>query len=222
MHTLFYSPGACSMAVHIVLEEIGKPYGLQLVSTRPDAEGLKTVSEDWQKLNPKGRVPALSGVPGRIGGETDLLTEANAIMIYLARTNPDCGLLPGDPVAEARMVEWLNWLTGTVHAVSFGMFMRPHRFTDDEALHETIKNKGRKSYADNLLYIESLLADGRDWAVPGGYSLVDPYLLVFYNWARFLKLDRPALYPAWTAQARKVAARPAVARVLEAEGQPFP
>ena len=65
-HRLYYSPGACSMAVHIVLEEIGEPYDLELVSSRGRIGGEGTTSPAWMAQNPKGRVPALSGVAGRI------------------------------------------------------------------------------------------------------------------------------------------------------------
>lgn len=64
MHRLYYSPGACSMAAHIVLEEIGEPYHLELVSSRGKLGGEGTTSPAWIEQNPKGRVPALSGVPG--------------------------------------------------------------------------------------------------------------------------------------------------------------
>jgi len=68
MHRLYYSPGACSLAPHIVLEEIGKPYELELVSSSGVREGRMTATPEWKAVNPKGRVPALSGVAGHIGG----------------------------------------------------------------------------------------------------------------------------------------------------------
>src|SRR6202035_167534 len=111
MHRLYYSPGACSMAVHIVLEEIGAPYELELISSSGPREGRMTATPEWRAVNPKGRVPAVSGRPGRIGGGADLLTEAPAILAYLARTNPGAGLLPADPAGEARCLEWLNFLS---------------------------------------------------------------------------------------------------------------
>jgi acetyl esterase/lipase len=110
MHRLYYSPGSCSMAAHIVLEEIGAPYELQLISSLGATEGKMTATSDWKAVNPKGRVPALLGVPGRIGGAENLLTELHAILIFLARTHPSVGLLPTDPAGEARCIEWMNWL----------------------------------------------------------------------------------------------------------------
>jgi glutathione S-transferase len=217
MYRLYYAPGACSLAPHIVLEEIGQPYEVELVLNRP-GEGMTTTSAAWKAINPKGRVPALLGVPGRIGGAENLLTEANAIMIFLARSNPALNLLPADPAGEARCVEWMNWLTTGVHATSYAQVRRPYRFVDDKAMHPAIQAKGTQVLRENFAYIDGLLADGRDWAVPGGYSIADPYLLVFYGWGKGLKWDMAHDFPAWTRHARQVLARPAVQRVIAQEG----
>jgi glutathione S-transferase len=217
MHTLYYSPGACSLAPHIVLEEIGEPYATELVSSSGPREGKGTAAPAWKAMNPKGRVPALSGVAGSIGGGENLLTEAPAILLYLARTHPSARLLPTDPAGEARCLEWTNWLSGNVHAMSYGQIWRSHRFSVDEADFAAIKAKGEENVAGQHAYIERLLADGRDWAVPGGYTIVDPYLLVFYLWGRRIGLDMTRRHPAWTDLSSRVATRPAVRRILEKE-----
>jgi len=218
MYRLYYAPGACSLAPHIILEEIGSPYELVLVSSGPGDQGMTTFSPEWKTLNPKGRVPALLGVPGRIGGGDDLLTEANAIMIFLARTNPALGLLPADPAKEARCIEWMNWLASGVHATAWAQIRRPYRFVADQALYPAVQAKGEEALAEAFAYIDSLLADGRDWAVPGGYSVVDAYLFVFYGWGRRSGRDMAGLYPAWTRHAGTVLARPAVQRAIAQEG----
>jgi glutathione S-transferase len=71
----------------------------------------------------------------------------------------------------------------------------------------------REQYA----YIESLLGDGRDWAVPGGYTVVDPYLLVFYEWGVRIDLDMKTSYPAWRDLTQRTLQRPAVQRALANE-----
>jgi glutathione S-transferase len=215
MYRLFYSPGACSLAPHIVLEEIGAPYEAELVSAKP---GGRAQSAEWRAINPKGRVPALLGVPGRIGGAADLLTEAPAILFYLARRHAAARLLPEDAASEARCIEWTNWLSGAVHAMSYGQIWRPQRFVADVADFPAVTAKGMANVAEQYAFIERVLADGRDWAVPGGYSLVDPYLLVFFHWGERIDLAMREAYPAWTALARRTLARPAVQRVLAQEG----
>jgi glutathione S-transferase len=217
MYTFYYSPGACSLGPHIVLEEVGAPYERQVVKA-----GVATQTAEWKAVNPKGRIPALSPVRGSAGGAPDLLTEANAIMIYIARTYPEAGLIPSDPVGEARMVEWLNYLAAGVHSSIYGSIRRTGRFVEDEALFPPIQEKGRKSLREAFAYIEGLLADGRDWAVPGGYSLADIYLLVFYYFGRAPLFDMRTEFPAWAALVDKVAARPAVKRILAVEELQLP
>lgn len=214
-HKLFYSPGACSLAPHIVLEEIGKPYELERVSS----EGGQTAqSPEYLAINPKGRVPALSGVAGQIGMGDQVLTETPAILVFLARANPEAGLLPVDPAREARCLEWLNWLCNNVHAVSYGQLWRPARFTTDPSCHSAITAKGKESLVQQYAYIENQLADGRTWAVSGGYSVVDSYLMVFYYWGKLVGLNMKANYPAWTRLTQKTLERPAVQQAVGQEG----
>ncbi|WP_338929158.1 glutathione S-transferase N-terminal domain-containing protein (plasmid) [Roseomonas mucosa] len=216
MYRLFYSPGACSLAPHVVLEEVGCPYELELCSTRNGGEG--TGSSAYLSLNPKGRVPALGGVPGRSGGVEGLLTEASAILLYLGRSFPKAGLLPRDAAAEARCLEWLNWLSDTVHSMSLAQIWRPQRFVADPALFPAVQAKGHENLREQYDFIEEVLSDGRRWAIPQGYSVVDPFLLVFWRWGGKIGLDMTATFPAWTSQAAEVARRPAVWRALEQEG----
>lgn len=205
------------MAVHIVLEEIGEPYELELVSSRGHLGGVGTTSPEWKAKNPKGRVPALSGVAGRIGGAHDLLTEAQAILFYLARTHPDARLLPDDIAGQARAIEWMNWLSSNVHAMAYGQIWRPNRFVADARDYAAVQGKGQQNVREQYAYIETLLGDGRDWALPGGYSVVDPYLLVFYEWGVRIGLDMPTSYPAWRRLTEQTLVRPAVQRVLRDE-----
>jgi glutathione S-transferase len=217
MYRLYYSPGACSMAVHIVLEEIGEPYELELVSSSGSRSGSMTDTATWRAVNPKGRVPALTPVPGRVGGADNLLTEAHAILIYLGMSHPAAGLLPKEPAAFARAIEWMNWLASNVHAMTYGQIWRPTRFVADEKDVPPVQAKGRDNLVEQYRYIEQLLSDGRDWAVPGAYSVVDPYLLVFFQWGGRIGLPMRKDYPAWTRLGERVMARPAVRRVLEHE-----
>jgi glutathione S-transferase len=217
-YRLFYSPGACSLAVHIVLEEVGAPYELELVSSRGEREGSMTASAEWRAVNPKGRIPALAPVPGSAGGAPDLLTEVPAILCYLAARHPGAGLLPIEPAAVARCLEWMNWLSGNVHTMAYGQIWRAQRFSIDESAFPAIREQGRLSLAEQHDYIERLLGDGRQWAVPEGNSIVDPYLLVFYHWGQRIGFDMRSECPAWSAHTDRLLERSAVRRVLEQEG----
>lgn len=215
MHRLYYSPAACSLAVHIVLEEIGAPYETEIRSAQ-NSEG--TSAPDYLALNPKGRVPALTGVAGAAGGAPGLLTEAPAILNFLALSHPQAGLLPDDPSARARVHEWLNWLSGQVHGLGYGALWRPQRFVDDATLYPAIETRGLKTIVAGNDHIERILSDGRDWAVPGAYTIVDPFLLVFQLWGRRIGLDMQARWPTWAALSDRTLARPAVRRALDQEG----
>jgi glutathione S-transferase len=218
-HLFYYSPGTCSLAPHIILEEIGEPYELHLISASGPRDGEMTSKPEWKAINPKARVPALLGVPGRIGGADNLLTEVPAILTYLARTNPAATLLPSGPDAEARCIEWMSWLSSDVHSMAFAQIWRAQRFTTNEEGFAAVRNRGREYVFECFAYIEKLLADGRGWAIPEGYTVVDAYLLVFYYWGRCrIRLDMGTLYPAWTRLSELVAERPAVQRALKIEG----
>src|SRR5215475_9292232 len=92
---LYYMPGACSIGIHVLLEEVGKPYDLQKI----DGAKQEQYGPDFVKLNPKSKVPTLQKDDGSV------LTEFPAIATWLARKTPDKGLLPSDPDAEARVLE---------------------------------------------------------------------------------------------------------------------
>ncbi|MGQ4274039.1 glutathione S-transferase family protein [Terrihabitans sp. B22-R8] len=213
MHRLYCSPGACSLAVHIVLEEIGMPYETDIRSAR---NGEGTTTADYLALNPKGRVPALTGVPG--GAGAGLLTEAVAILMFLARSHPEAELLPADPAGEARCLEWLSWMSVDLHGIGYGQLWRPHRFVPNVALHDAVRTKGLDSIRIAHDHIDRILSDGRDWAVPGRYSIVDAYLVVFWLWGRRIGLDMDEGWPNWARLMTGVLARPAVQRALRQEG----
>lgn len=205
-HTLYYSPGACSLAPHIVLEEIGLPYSLSLAST---SDGT-TRSPSYLRLNPKGRVPVL------VSGDT-VLTEAPAILLHLAASNPTAGLLPMSTDGVARSLEWFNWLSGTVHAVAIRQVWRPESFTRDPSQHKEIIAMGHENLESAFELIEARLSS-RAWAVGSNYTTVDPYLLVFYRWGNRMGFDMRCLYRSWTQHALLVLERPAVERALVQEG----
>ena len=209
-YQLSYSPGACSLAPHIVLEDLQLPFKLALVSTMDGS----TQSADDLRLNPKGRVPVL------VKGDF-VLTEAPAILLHLALSHtPGPGLadlIPAAPDALVRCVEWFNWLSGTVHAVAIRQVWRPQSFTQNVTQHTGIIVKGRDNLTDAFAYIEQRLVNAV-WAVGVHYSVVDAYLLVFYRWGNRIGFDMSELYPVWTAHAKRLLERPAVARALTTEG----
>ena len=202
---LYYSPGACSLAIHIALEELGLPYNIELVST---ADG-STWSETHLARNPKGRVPVLE-----IGGQT--MTEASAIMTYLAMSHPDSVLGETDPLRLSRAIEWMSWLSSGVHALPVTQIWRSERLSEDEGGHNGIRAKGLKNLREACDLIERKLSDN-SWTLGASYSVVDPTLLVYFRWGNRLGLDMPELYQNWTRHTRAMLDRPAVQSVLAKE-----
>jgi len=201
--TLFCSPGACSLAPHILLEEQGKPFRLEWVITdKGEARAPK-----FHKLNPKGRVPVL------VRGEW-ILTEIPAILMHLSAENPD--VAPKGHEELLRSLEWLNWLSGTVHSVAIRQIWRSEYFTNDPATHQAIQAKGFDHLNDAHEMIEKrLLAD--EWVLGSGYTMLDPYLLVFYRWGNRMNIIMRDKYPKWTKHAEMMLERPAVSRALKTE-----
>jgi len=203
MLTLFFSPGACSTASHIGIEETGAPY-VEKPTLLPKGE-QKT--EAYLKINPRGKVPSLS-VDGRI------ITENTAILTYLAKTFPQAKLLPADLVGEAHCIGAMAWFSNIVHP-SYQRYMRPERFAEGEAAQATVKDMGRKSFWANLQEIDSLLGSN-DWMMGKQFTVVDCYGIVFYGWG--VRGDFPmkelAAYTAWKDRMLK---RPAVMKILQSE-----
>lgn len=209
-YRLFHSPGACSLAPHILLEELGIPYEPVRVVV---AEGANRRPE-YLEINPRGRVPAL-WISDEAGER--ILTEAMAIMVYLARRHPEPALLPTEPEAFVRALEWMSWLGSNMHQAGVRTVFRPERFTTDAAAAEGIAAQGRIAIRLGYEDIEQRLR-GRNWAQGDAFSAIDAYLLVFYHWGNRCGLDMRRDFPEYARIMDAVRSRPAVRRAVEHEG----
>jgi glutathione S-transferase len=204
MLKLYFSPGACSMASHIALEETGAPYEEQPTMLMKGEH--KT--ESYLKINQRGKGPALD-VDGKV------ITENTAILTYLGRRFPEKKLLPADLVAEAQCISLMAWLSNTVHP-SYGHYFKPDRYAESEAAQADVKQMGNKAFFANLKEIDSML-QGKQWMMGDQYTVADPYALVFYGWGvrGEFPVKELAAYTAWK---DRMLARPAVRKILESEG----
>lgn len=166
---LYYLPGACSLADHIVLEWIGQPYEAYRVARE------ELGSPEYLKINPSGAVPALQEDDGWV------LTENAAILNYLADLHPEAKLGgDGSIRARAEVNRWLAYINSDLHPL-FRPVFRPERFIDDAVAQEALRVKS----IDRLrAYYERLDAqlDGKEW-LTGSRSYADPYLFVVLRWA---------------------------------------
>jgi glutathione S-transferase len=208
---LYYAPGACSLAPHIALEEVGAPFEL----SRIDLAANQQSSAGYLRINPKGRVPAL------VDGDW-VLTEAPAILRYIAARHPAAGLWPWEPREEARCAEWLNWLSSTIQ-VAFGHVRRAARYASDPRAVEDVAATGKKTARELWQAVDARLGEG-PWAIGERYTVADPLLMVYWHWGRgpVLSFDVEREFPNWTAHAGRLAARPAVQRAFACEGLTLP
>jgi glutathione S-transferase len=200
MLTLYFTPGACSLAPHIVLEESGERYEKHNVDMAKNEQR----SEPYLKINPQGRVPALRLDNG------ESLTENTAILPYLGKR---FGLWPTDPIAEAKALALIGFFAASVHP-AHAHFGRPERYSADPAAFPAIKEAGLKTFHGYLKQIDAMLA-GREW-LTDKYSVLDPYGLVFYAWGfrRELPVGELKHYSAFK---DRMLQRPAVRRVAAEE-----
>ncbi len=202
---LYYAPGACSLAPHIVLEELGFPYATSRLNL---AEGDQRKPE-YLKLNPAGRVPTLM-VDGKA------LTENVAILTFLGGGFPRKGLWPKDTWSQAMLLSALAWCSNTIHP-AYGHLIRASRYADDVPAQESIKAKARVSYGEYLNQVDGWLGKSPKWMMGEQYTVGDPYLLVFYRWAN--RNGYPVKSMAnYTRHANAMLARPAVKKVMADEG----
>lgn len=197
---LFYKPGACSLASHITLRESGKDFtliGVDLMHKRMEN------GDDFLKVNPKGQVPALL-----LDGNT-LLTEGVAIMQYIADSVADRQLLaPVGTINRYRTLEWLNYIATELHK-GFTPLFRPDTPEDYKPTARALLDK-------KLAYIDESLANAQ-WISGSRFTIADAYLFTVLRWAFAVKLEM-AGYKNIAAYMERVAARPAVAAAMTAEG----
>ena len=197
---LYYSPGACSLSPHIVLEEAGLPYEAVLASTKTHqlADGT-----DYYTINPKGYVPLLEFDNG------ERLTEGPAILQYIADKAPEKKLAPPYGTMERyRVQEWLNFITSELHK-GFGVMFNP-------AMPEDAKNVMRTRLDGRLKWVDAQL-EGKQYLMGDSFTLPDAYLFTVTNWGKFVGIDIAELKNLTAFQAR-MAARPAVQEAMKAEG----
>lgn len=207
MIRLHYYPGNASLAPHMLLEELGVPYALELVDRERDAHK----QPDYLALNPNGKIPVL------VDGDL-VLYESAAICLHLADRHPEAGLAPPlGSAARAHCCKWLIWMTNTLQAETLTYFY-PERLTGDAAMAEVVKAHAEARIGAMLDLLDTEVArHGRAWLLGDDFSVADPYLLMLCRWTR--NMGRPArTRPALNAVLARIAARPAVRRAFEQEG----
>ena len=198
---LYYSPGACSLAPHIVARELGIPLDLAKVDL---ASHKLEDGSNYYDVNPRGYVPAL-----RVQESEPVLTEANILVQYLADQKPEAGLMPKAGTPERyRAQQWLAFVATELHK-NFSWLW----YKDTPAETKTaVKDKLNKRFAE----LDKHLA-GNDYLLGKSFSAPDAYAFTIINWVNFLGMNIKD-FPNLQAFMNRVAARPKVQETLKAEG----
>ena len=197
---LYYSPGACSLSPHIVLNETGLSYEAVLASTKTKKLQDGT---DYYTINSKGYVPTLELDDGT------RLTEGPAIVQYIADLAPAKQLAPANgTMARYRLQEWLNFITSELHKGIGGLF--------NPAMPEEAKALMRERGLSRLKWVDAQL-EGKAYTMGDSFSVADAYLFVIANWVPVVGIDIGPLKNLGAFMER-MRARPAVQAALKAEG----
>ena len=206
MLKLFYAAHTCSLATHIVLEEVGADYS----TARIDFARNEQRSPGYLKVNPKGRVPALVTDRG-------VLTETPAMLVFVAQSFPAARLAPiDDPFAFAEMQAFNSYLCSTLH-IAHAHRMRGPRWVDadDAASIAAMQRKVPQSVTACFELIERDMLKG-PWVMGERYTICDPYLFTLAQWLEADGVD-PARIPKVIDHRRRVGERAAVRKAIAEE-----
>ncbi|HEY5801118.1 MAG TPA: glutathione S-transferase [Burkholderiaceae bacterium] len=205
MYTLFYAPGAASMAVHQALIETGAPYDLQLVDFKIEAQRTPR----YLALNPQGTVPTLV-----IDGKP--MAEALALLIALSERHPEAHLAPPDGTFEHR--QWLQWLAYISFnlGATFRLWFYPRDLGAEEHSAQT-QDALRLRIEGVWDHLERHLAAHGPYLLGAQFSSADLFLTMYMRWSR--RMPRTALdWPALGRLAGLVKARPSWQAMSDKEG----
>jgi len=204
MITLFYAPGTCALAPHIVLEWIGEPYKLEKVQPR---------SPEVLKINPLGQVPAM------IDGDSGVMNQADALLKYLAHKYPDAKLGDNGTLQDAYELDrWLAFLTGDVHPAFFPFF-GPQRYWSDsnEDAIKTIKEASYKLIDRVFKHLDQHM-EGKNHLVGDRRTIADPYAFAMIRWGNYTPGQPLTNYPNLHRFYQKMKEDEGVQRALEQQG----
>jgi glutathione S-transferase len=197
---LYYAPGACSLAPHILLRETESAFELVHVDTTRHALDDGT---DFHTVNRKGLVPVLELADGT------RLTEGPVIAQYLADRSGRTDLMPeAGTLARYRVMEWQNFITSDLHK-TYSVLFSPALSAQAKA---TFAEALQKKYAlIDAQLAQSLYLSGPD------FSAADAYLFAVTRWAPFVNLDLGRLTNL-TAYMETIAVQASVREAMKAEG----
>ena len=206
MYTLYYMPGRANLAPHIVLQETGARYRLELVDFQKQAQR----SPEYLTLNPNGRVPTLTE-------DGFVMYEAAAITMYIADQHGEAGLAPPPAtLSRARYYQWMAHLTNSVQE-ALNQWFHPDHFVSGTQTESAFKKNAEKRLEKMWGNLDEALSKS-PYLLGNRFSACDAYLFSLTCWQSRLKksMIRERLHLAKFF--KTVKNRPSVERTLEAEG----
>lgn len=199
---LYFLPGACSTGIHALLAEIGQPFEIEKAARAGTPE-----FEDYKRINPKGKVPAL------IRDDGSLLTEFPIIALYLARLHPEMELIPTDLEGEIRVLEFTENLVSNVHMQGYTRRRRPEKFAPSAADHAAVEAFGLGIYQAGLDRAEKQI-NGKEWLFDK-MSIADFALFYLARWSVVNGIG--VLGPGCRALYERLSSKPEIRRALASE-----
>lgn len=200
MYKLYYSPGACSMAIHVALNECNAEFTLERVNLQEPR------SPEFLKVNPRGQVPVL--VDGGL-----VIREGAAILIHLLEKHQS-PLLPRGGKERTMAIEWLMFCNASLHpAYSRCFFLM--RNTKDPAAKEQLLDVALAMINKMWAEVEQHLSQNK-YLCGDAITIGDILLTVIANWANHLP-KQPQIGPHTKRLLQTVIARAAYKKALETE-----
>jgi len=200
---LYMTPGSCSTGIHILLEELDLVFEAYLVNLMAGDH----TQPDYLAINPKATIPTL------VRNDGTALTEFQAIAYWLARSYPKARLLPGDADGDARALELMAYVVGTVHGQGFARLFTTDKFAINTADSEAVKAQGW-AIAEQAFAVINAALPPQGYAL-GAFSIADAALFYVEFWADKIGMPLPEHC---LAHYRLMLMRPVVRRVLQEEG----
>lgn len=200
---LYYSKGACSLAIRITIHELG-------ITSEFEAVNLKMkqteTGKDFRAINPKGAVPVV------VTDKQEILTENVAIQQYLADKHNNTELLPAiNDIRRYQVIGWLSYVGSELHKTASALF--------NASIPQDLKNTFFKPmFETKLHYVDHYLQNQKHKFLTGdSFTIADSYMYVVLSWLRLFEMDI-AKWPTLASYTSAITQRPAVQQALKEEG----
>jgi glutathione S-transferase len=200
---LYMTPGSCSTAIHIILEELEEVFEAYVVNL-PAGDHFKP---DYVAINPKSTIPTL------VRGDGTSLTEVQAIAYWLALSHPRAKLWPDSTECASRLIEAMAYIVGTIHGQGFARIFATNTFARTPSDHASVRELGHDIVTKGFAILNDMF--GNRPYLAGDYSVADPILFYVEFWADKTNTALPGNH---VAHYTRMLTRPAVQRVLREEG----